>query len=112
MKDPTQAIAEEHLATLAIDVIVQLERGTEMRPVLWLLDRARKQASAALVKFLTIDPTDVEGVRKLQNTINRYDDYVVDMRALVARGREADQLISEEDRAEIEQLLNPSPDEE
>lgn len=103
-KDQTQDVAEEQLALMGLDVIVQLEKGSGTRPVLWLLIEARKRAAAAFVKFLTIDPTQAEEIRKLQNQVNIYDDLITDCRSLIARGREADRLIAENDRQEMEEM--------
>ena len=45
MKDFLAALSDDHLVNLSIDLMVQLERGTGTRPVLWLLCRARKRAA-------------------------------------------------------------------
>ena len=44
--DPIERLADQELRLLSADLLVQLERGTAMRPVLYLLNEARKKAGA------------------------------------------------------------------
>lgn len=103
--DPIGDLAENQLAIMAADVAIQLERGTGTRPVLWLLVRARQRAAAAINQFMVIDAANVKDVRLLQEHINQFSNYIDDVRTLLTRGKEADIMISEEERREIEELV-------
>ena len=103
--DPIVELAEKRLRELAVDVEVQLEKGTAMRPVLWLLIQARKRASGAMKLFLDVDPADAKAVRMIQIELKVYDDMVSNLRLLVARGKEADHAIAEQDRTEMSEAV-------
>lgn len=105
MEDPIEKLGNEKLYERAIDVMVQLEKGTAERPVLWLLVHARDRAAKAMLLFIDVDPTDSEAIRKLQNEIRIYDGLVEDTRDMLARGRQADHEISELDRATMQDLM-------
>ncbi len=107
MKDPIEDIANERLVEMAIDIQVQLEKGSGTRPVLWMLLRARARAATALFGLAKVDPAKIEDIRHLQNEVNLYADMIEDCQALVLRGSEADREIHEQDRLEIADLLTP-----
>jgi len=107
MSDPIEVIARQRLIEMAIDVQVQLERGSGTRPVLWLLARARARATTAIYAMVKVDPTNVLEITRMQNEVNLYGDLVDDCRALLARGKEEDRELDEQDRIEIADLLSP-----
>lgn len=109
--DPIERIADEHLRELYYDVILQLEKGAVMRPVLWLLTEARKKAAAAIVQMTMVDPEKTEEVRTCQASLRVYDEMVLLFRDLVKRGKEADRQIHERYREEMGDLvLDLSPE--
>lgn len=111
--DPIERIADEHLREIYYDVMVQLERGTGTRPVLWVLTEARKKAAAAIVQMTLIDPTRIEDLRTCQATIRVYDEMVLLFRDLMKRGKDADRTIHEQEREEIGDLVHDlSPEEQ
>lgn len=110
--DAISAAARAVLVENALDVIVQLERGTGTRPVLWLLARSRNQAVVALRKLIEVDATEIEAVRALQQEIRLYGDLVESCRDLVARGKEEDRQIAEEERDAIADLVTSNEDAE
>jgi hypothetical protein len=110
MKDAIEGLAKARLLETALDLIVQLEKGTGLRPVLFLLVESRKRAAAAMVQLAIVDPTDANSIRTLQNEIVRFDDLVTDCRALVARGRDADRELRDEDRQEAADLVMSEED--
>jgi hypothetical protein len=110
--DAISAAARAVLVDNYLDVKVQLERGTGTRPVLWLLARARNNAVIALRKMIEIDATQVEAVRALQQEVRLYGDMVESTREMIARGREADHEIAEEDRMAIGDLVDSDDDAE
>lgn len=111
MNDPTAALANEALFTLAADLQVQLEKATGTRPVLWLLAQQRAKAASAMVKMIEVDATETEAIRALQNEIRLYGDLVTACQELIVRGHEADAMIAETDRSELADIIGEmSPD--
>jgi thiamine pyrophosphate-dependent acetolactate synthase large subunit-like protein len=108
--DAIGAAARAVLIENYLDVKVQLERGTGTRPVLWLLARARNSAVIALRKLIEIDASETEAIRSLQAEVRLYGDMVESCRDLVARGREADREIDEQDREDLAGLIENSED--
>ena len=105
--EPIENIARQRLIDMAIDLQVQLERGSGTRPMLWLLARARTRATAAMFCMCKVDPKEANEIQRLQNEINLYADLIDDCRALLARGKEEDRELDEQDRIEIADLLSP-----
>jgi hypothetical protein len=103
---PNLEYGEKQIADLAIDMQVQLEKGTGTRPVLWLLVRARRRAADAIFTLTTIDPTQTAAIITLQSQIQLYAELMEDCREMLTRGREADRKIDEEDRIEIADVLS------
>jgi hypothetical protein len=88
--------------------MVQLEKGTALRPVLWMLVQARKRAAKAVAMFVDLDigdTVDVPTLRKLQAEICIYDDMVRSCRELLAMGREAELRVGEDDRLAIDEIV-------
>jgi hypothetical protein len=92
---------------MAVDLQVQLERGTGCRPMLYLLAQSRKRAAEAIFALTKIDPTKTDDIRHLQNEVTLYDDMMASARELLARAPEEDRLISEDEREEIAKFLTP-----
>lgn len=110
--DPIERLADVELRLLSADLQVQLERGTAMAPVLYLLNAARVKAAKAVVLFIDADPENPALMRRLQGEIKLYDDMVTHARTLLAMGKEATQRISEQDRAEMEEVIAGMTDDE
>lgn len=105
MRDPIEELGNEQLYLLATDLRVQLEKGTANAPVLFLLNTARAKARVALAKMVEVDAGEVDAMRSLQQDVRLYGDMIAACQALVAAGREADSLISESDRGELEEIV-------
>jgi len=106
--DPIEKLGNEQLRLLAADLMVQLENGTALRPVLWMLVQARKRAAKAVAMFIDLDigdTVDVPTLRKLQAEICIYDDMVRSCRELLAIGREAELRVGEDDRLAIDEIV-------
>lgn len=110
--DPIEKLGNEQLRAVAADLMVQLERGTGLRPVLWMLVQARKRAAAAIAMFIDVDADDAVAIRKLQAEVLVYYDMVRNARELLARGREADQRIDEDDRLAIDEIVQEMSEED
>jgi len=103
--DPIERVAEEKLFELSADLQVQLEKGTGVRPVLWMLAQARNRAAKAIVQMSIAEPDDIASIRICQAAIRLYDDMVQSCRDLMKRGKEADRKIAERDREEMQELI-------
>jgi hypothetical protein len=103
--DAISAAARAVLVDNYLDLKVQLERGTGTRPMLWLLARSRNQAVIALRKLIEIDATETEAIRAFQQEVRLYGDMIESARDMLARGREADHEIDEEERSTIADLV-------
>ena len=105
MQDPIEGLADMRLLELYGDLLVQLEKGTGTRPVLWLLNQQRKKAVVAFSKLIEIDASEQVAIRALQSEIRLYSDLIESCKALLHRGKEADRKISEDDRSEFERII-------
>lgn len=100
-------VARARAIALGMDVELQLERTKKagFQPVLHMLRNARERAIAAMTKLTLCDPTDAVTIRALQAEIVLFDDMVESCREAVAKGREAERAVTEEERAEINELI-------
>lgn len=112
MKDPIEELGNEHLYLLATDLQVQLEKGTAMRPVLYLLTQQRRKAREAISKLVEVDPTETTAISALQAEIRLYSDLIETCQELVVRGKEADSLINEDERRDMEDIIRAMPPEQ
>jgi len=110
--DPILRLGDEQLRLLAADLQVQLERGTGTRPVAFMLAKAREKAAKAIVLFLDADPEDTNLIRRLQRELTVYNDLMTSAQELMAMGREANQRITEVDRAEMEEVIADMDDDQ
>ena len=103
--DAISAAARAVLIEMQIDLKVQLEKNTGVRPMLYLLAGARNRAVTAIGKMIDIDATEVEAIRALQAEVRVYSDMMELAKEMLNRGREADREIHEEDREAIAAYL-------
>lgn len=107
-----EELSNARLREQAVDVMVQLEKGTGTRPVLWMLVQARQRAAKAIDMFVDVDPSDVEAVKKIHRELVLYNDVVRLAQETIQRGKEADAMIGEEDRDALDEIVaNMSPEE-
>lgn len=110
--DAIERLADERLLELSTDIQVQLEKGTALRPVAYMLAEARKKAAKAILLFIDVDPHDWKLILRLQNEIKVYDDMVTAARSVIAHGEDAKHRITEKDRAELESIVRDMSPEE
>jgi hypothetical protein len=77
-----------------------------MRPVLYMLAEARRRAATALLLFMDIDAEKTADIRKLQSELKLYDDMVTSTRMMLQMGREAQSRVKENDRLEIQEIVD------
>lgn len=99
--------ARARAIALGMDVELQLEKTSKagFQPVLYMLRHARERAIAAMTKMVLIDASDAVAIRALQLEVMLFDDMVDSCREAVTRGREIEQVVSDEERAEINDLI-------
>lgn len=112
MSDPLEKLGDEELYLLAVDLKVQLEKGTGTRPILYLLAKQRERAAMALVGLVDVDPTDTAKIRGFQQEAALYHDLIMHCRELLNRGREADRNIAENERAALAEAVEGMSEEE
>ena len=107
MEGGIENAARAHAIALGLDVQIQLEKLTKpgFQPVLYMLRDARERAIAAMTQLTIVDASDVMAIRKLQLEILLFDDMVAACKRAVDRGREVDRLVTEEERAAINDLI-------
>jgi hypothetical protein len=105
-------LADEQLRLLAVDLQVQLEKGTGTRPVLYLLAQQRQRAVKAVIGLVNVSPTDAEAIRGYQQEAALYYDLIEHCREMLNRGREADRRIDEEERSLAAEAIEGMSEEE
>ncbi len=86
----------------------QFDKDAYRRPVLFLLKKAREAALTAYDALIFCDPKDEPIVRQLQHEIRRYDDLVAWCREIISEGKEAERILTEDDRMEFARaVLDP-----
>lgn len=110
--DSLEKLSDEQLRLLAVDVQVQLEKGTGTRPVLYLLAQQRLHAVKAITGLINVEPTDAEAIRGYQQQAALYFDLMENCREMLNRGREADSRIKEEERASLQEAIEGMSDED
>lgn len=107
MEGGIENVARARAIQLGMDVELQLEKTKKagFQPVLFMLRNARVRAIDAMTKLALADPTDAVTIRALQAQIVVFDDMVDSCREAVASGREHERAVTEEERAEIHELI-------
>ena len=105
--DAMSAAARAVLIDMYLDLKVQLEKGTGTRPMLWLLADARNKAVDAIRKIIEIEISvgQIDALRALQAEVRLYGDMMDAAERMLARGKEADREVNEEDREAIADYL-------
>jgi|SRR5882672_3863879 len=110
--DPLDKLSDSALVALAADVMVQLEKGTGTRPILFMLREARARARKAISMLIEADPNNPPVITALQNEVKLFIDMIDSARNVLDRGKEADRKIKEDDRAAIDEMVMGMTDEE
>ena len=99
---------------VALAALITLGRETEFqflkakkgeRPLVEVLIRARRLAIVAMAELASVDPSDAEGVRKLQNEVNRFIDMLEYTKGILTDASEAADEIGPDDEAEMDGLI-------
>lgn len=88
MSDPLGIVAYEMLVEASAAVEVTLD-APELTPLKAILALAREEATNAMCALISIDPTQVTEIRRLQCEARRYESLVTWLRKIVVDGKEA-----------------------
>lgn len=100
-EDPISRIALQRAVALSASVEAQLSQKRGGQPLVAVLVKARREAVAAMAALVDADPNDAKAVRDLQHEAQRYPKLCGWLAAIVQEGKEADSIISEEEREEL-----------
>ena len=112
MIDPEQLLARrmmERVAAVADDLarIVTATRGT---PLAYLMEMSRERAEGAMAALLSVEPTEVEQIRRLQDDARQYTRLVTDIRDAIIAGEEAAGHLDAQDREYLAEEADPNED--
>jgi len=112
MDDPTFNLAREALRNVQDSAAIELEFDNvrAWRPVLSILKRLRDQAAGALIAMVTVSPEDAKEIRRLQNQVQLFSEFIQTTRAIYHAGIEAGDLLDAADREELRDLIDPPDD--
>ncbi len=114
-------LTARQLVERGAEVVLQLEKiekkqGTLapslMRPVLYMLARARARAAKAVDLIVDVDPVDADAIRNIQNELRLYNDMVLACREMISMGEEASSAVTESEREELEEVIHEMSDED
>jgi hypothetical protein len=110
--DPVALLALQQAVVLSAEAEVELTARAGSRPLLSVLIAARKEAAEAIGALVYASPSDPETIRDLQSRARRFADMVRFTQQIIAKGVEADHLITEHEAMEMQQLVGlDDPDE-
>lgn len=96
------------LAQRAVAVSSQIAKELTARgtmPLQIVMVRAKQESSLALAAMVDHDPSDVEGMRRLQAKVQMFRDMVKFMSEALAEGDSAAQVLDENDKADVADLI-------
>jgi hypothetical protein len=74
-------------------------------PILFILSKARAEATEAIAELITVDPAETRAIMALQNEVQRYRDLLKWLAEAISLGNDAVMLIDEEARDDIREAL-------
>ncbi len=100
-EDPTSRLALQRAVAMSAAVEAQLSQKRGGQPLVAVLKKARREAAGAIAALVDVDPDDTKAIRDLQTVAQRYSKLCEWLSVIVNEGKEADSLISEEEREEL-----------
>lgn len=108
-EDPILRLAKIHIVKVSMELEAQfIARGDA--PCLEILKRLRDRAAQSLMALALCDSEEPKAIRLLQNEIKRYDEFVGFMKEIVDEGRSTDQELSHQEREELLDILQQTPE--
>lgn len=102
------AAIQFRLAQRAVAVADQIARelaAIRSTPLQVVMVRAKQESAKALAAMIDHDPADVEGMRALQAKVQMFRDMVKFMSEALAEGDSAAQVLDENDKADVADLI-------
>ena len=104
-----ELVALRQLIDISAQVEVQLTTAPRPSvsdlPVLAILAKAREDAAGAMISLCETNPDDATAIRLLQNEVVRFKDLVKWLRAIVIEGHQADAVMDDVRRGELQNLV-------
>jgi hypothetical protein len=100
-----ERLAYQRAVSVSIELEAQLDKGPMFTPMKAILGKAKRQAQAAMIGLVMIDPAKVDEVRAFQNEVRRYDDLVTWCSEIIEEGRAAEVYFKEQDADEFAEIL-------
>lgn len=108
-EDPILRLAKIHIVKVSMELEAQfIAKGDA--PCLEILRRLRDRAAESLMALALCNSEDPKAIRLLQNEVKRYDEWVKWMQEIVDEGRSADQELSHQEREELLDILQQTPE--
>lgn len=104
-QDAIERLALDRMVRQSAELEVQLDLSAKTQPVIAMLALARRHAAAAMFQLVMVDPSQAEAVRSLQNEVRRYDDLVEFVKHVITAGKEADNKLSNDEKAEFASIF-------
>lgn len=104
--DALSKLALHKACAASADIEAQLSVQSGQRPVLVMLQMAKEEAAVSIAKLVDVDPEDPKVIRELQNEVHRYLDLCRWLGNVVSAGKEAESLITNDDREEMIEVLS------
>ncbi len=105
MSDPLVLLAKQRIIKASADLEVQLSEKNGGGPAIEILRRLRDRAAESLAALATVDAEDAKAIRMLQNEVKKYDEWVGDIRSIIAEGVSLDREMQENEREELLDVL-------
>lgn len=100
-----ERLAYQRAVDVSIQLEAQLDKGPTFTPIKAILGKAKRQAKAAMIGLVMVDPVKIREVTAFQNEVRRYDDLVAWIAEIIEEGRAADIWFDERDAEEFAEIL-------
>lgn len=100
-----ERLAYQRAVDVSIELEVQLDKSKTFTPIKAILGKAKRQAQAAMIGLVMVDPVKVREVTAFQNEVRRYDDLVTWLAEVIEEGRAAEIYFDERDAEELAEIL-------
>lgn len=94
----------------AADIEAQLVIESGHRPILLMIQMAKREAANAMSALVEVDPFETRKIQRLQNEVRRFTDLCCWLQDVIRAGREAEEQITREDRDEMIEILAETPE--
>ena len=106
-KDSIDVVLDRTMMRMAADSD-EIERqfsGLEGAPIISVMLRLRNDAAAAMYELISVNAEDPAAIRKLQNVVRRFPEFVDTVASIYHAGRQAHQIFEEDDVDELHDLI-------